>query len=53
MCLLYLIINKTLVQNTDREKKTNMASNIHSHQHLTGPAALMAGGTTLKFRDPR
>ena len=34
-----------------RKRKTNMASDIHSHQHLMGPA-LVAGGPTLKFRDP-
>jgi len=26
-----------------------MASNIHSHQHLMGPALMAAAGPTLKF----
>ena len=35
-----------------RKRKANMASNNHSHQHLTGPA-LVAGGPTLEMEFPR
>ena len=42
--------NKTQV-NRLRKRKANMASNIHSHQHLMGPA-LMAGEPTLKMEFP-